>query len=128
MRYLIVLLVLLSGPAAASGSRSLGGDEIRALLPTITAVSETTRQTFASNGDTLYTDPARTTNGRWRVQRDFYCSTWPPSDAWRCYGVENSRPVTTGHPTASSGLTLSSATGPSTTSCPPHSEFEGQEP
>ena len=88
MRYLIVLLVLLSGPAAASGSRSLGGDEIRALLPTITAVSETTRQTFASNGDTLYTDPARTTKGRWRVQRDFYCSTWPPSDAWRCYGVE----------------------------------------
>lgn len=88
MRYLIVLLMLLAGPVAASEARLLSGDEIRALLPTITAVTQTTRQTFASDGNTLYTDPARTTKGRWRVQRDFYCSTWPPSDAWRCYGVE----------------------------------------
>ncbi len=88
MRYLVVLLAFWVGPAAASGARSLSGDEIRALLPTITAVTETTRQTFAAGGDTLYTDQARTTKGRWRLQRDFYCSTWPPSDAWRCYGVE----------------------------------------
>lgn len=89
MRYVVfVVLMLVVTPVAASGARPLSGDEIRALLPTITAATETTRQTFAANGDTLYTDPARTTKGRWRVQRDFYCSTWPPSDAWRCYGVE----------------------------------------
>ena len=88
MRLLFALLILFSGPATASETRTLTGDEIKSLLPTITAVTDTTRQTFAKNGDTLYTDPAQTTTGRWRVQRDFYCSTWPPSDAWRCYAVE----------------------------------------
>ena len=88
MRCLSATVVLLAGAAAASEARPLTGEEIRALLPTITAVTQTTRQTFAENGDTLFTDPGRTTKGRWRVQRDFYCSTWPPSDAWRCYGVE----------------------------------------
>ncbi|MEM9105709.1 MAG: hypothetical protein AAGC96_08635 [Pseudomonadota bacterium] len=88
MRYLFAFLVLLAGSATASDARKLTGAEIKTLLPTITAVTDTTQQTFAENGDTLYTDPARTTKGRWRVQRDFYCSTWPPSDAWRCYAVE----------------------------------------
>lgn len=88
MRLLFALLILFTGPAMASGARTLTGDEIRLLLPTITAVTDTTRQTFAENGETLYTDAARTTAGRWRVQQDFYCSTWPPSDAWRCYAVE----------------------------------------
>ena len=88
MRFLFVFLLLFAGPASASDARKLTGEEIKTLLPTITAVTDTTRQTFARNGDTLYTDPARTTKGRWRVQRDFYCSTWPPSDSWRCYAVE----------------------------------------
>ena len=88
MRLLLAFLVLFAAPATASDARKLSGDEIKTLLPTITAVTETTRQTFAANGDTEHTDSARTTMGRWRVQQDFYCSTWPPSDAWRCYAVE----------------------------------------
>lgn len=44
-------------------------------------------QTFAPNGQTVYiTDsPSR---GNWRAQGGQYCSAWPPSDRWDCYGLE----------------------------------------
>ena len=87
MRYLVFLFVIVSGAAAASGERQLSGEEISALLPSITATTDATRQTFAEDGGTLFKDATRTSEGRWRVQGDFYCSTWPPSDAWRCYRV-----------------------------------------
>ena len=87
MRYLAVLFLVVSASAAASAERQLTGDEIGALLPTIAATTETTRQTFASDGNTDFIDTSRTRTGRWRVQGDFYCSMWPPSDAWRCYAV-----------------------------------------
>lgn len=87
MRYLIVLILMFCGTAAASEERRLSGDEIAALLPAITATTESTRQDFATDGGTEFKDAVRTSNGRWRVQGDFYCSTWPPSNAWRCYEV-----------------------------------------
>ncbi len=87
MRYLAVLFMLFSGSAAASEERQLSGDEIAVLLPTITASIGSTNQTFATDGGTIFKVGTRISNGRWRVQGDFYCSTWPPSDAWRCYEV-----------------------------------------
>jgi len=83
---LALLLSLTAGPSSAE-EKPLTGEEIRALLPDILAVSETTRQTFAKNGDTVFEDGRRVTNGRWRIQDNFYCSTWPPGGGWRCYGV-----------------------------------------
>ena len=87
MRYLFALFFLCCGAAAAADERRLSGEEIAVLLPDITATTETTQQDFASDGGTAFKDAHRTSNGRWRVQGDFYCSTWPPSDAWRCYEV-----------------------------------------
>lgn len=87
MRYLVVWFVFLTGTAIAAEDRRLSGDEIAALLPTITASTGSTDQTFAADGGTIFKDGTRVSNGRWRVQEGSYCSTWPPSDAWRCYEV-----------------------------------------
>ena len=88
MKHLPALLVLFCVPAMASDTRVLTGDEIVALLPTITATTDTTRQTFAADGGTVFANASRTSKGRWRVHGDHYCSTWLPSNTWRCYAVE----------------------------------------
>ena len=80
--------VLLSSNAAHS--KLLTSDEIAALLPTIVAIGEQTRQIFSAAGPTTYTDRGRDTFGNWRVQDDQYCSQWPPSDLWACYALERS--------------------------------------
>lgn len=86
MRWVLILAMFFSTLALAD-ERKLNGAEITALLPDIIAIGETTRQTFESSGLTHYDDGRRPTVGRWRVQGDSYCSTWPPGDGWRCYGV-----------------------------------------
>lgn len=86
MRWLVIVLVLAASVAHAD-ERRLSGDDISTLLPEIVAVGETTRQTFETSGHTDYHDGQRLTAGRWRVQNDSYCSTWPPGDRWRCYHV-----------------------------------------
>ncbi|MCJ8308108.1 MAG: hypothetical protein HRU27_04305 [Rhizobiaceae bacterium] len=75
------------GPAFAE-LKTLNGEEIAALLPTIIALSPQSRQTFSAAGPTTYTDRGRDTFGSWRVQGDKYCSEWPPAGGWSCYGVE----------------------------------------
>ncbi len=83
----LALCLLVAAGSAAAEERALEGDEIRTLLPGILAVGDTTRQTFAANGDTVFDDGRRVTNGRWRIQDNFYCSRWPPGGGWRCYRV-----------------------------------------
>lgn len=86
MQWLVIALVFFASVSHAQ-ERRLNGDEISALLPDIVAVGETTRQTFEISGHTDYHDGQRLTAGRWRVQNNAYCSTWPPGDNWRCYHV-----------------------------------------
>ena len=88
-RFLVTLglgAVLLSPNAAHS--KLLTSDEIAALLPTIVAMGEQTRQIFSAAGPTTYTDRGRDTFGNWRVQNDKYCSQWPPAGGWSCYAVD----------------------------------------
>ena len=65
----------------------LGDAEIAALLPTIIASGDKTRQIFSAHGATTYTDRGRDTYGSWRADKGQYCSQWPPADAWACYDV-----------------------------------------
>ena len=69
-------------------SKLLTSEEIAALLPTIVAIGEKTRQIFSAAGPTTYTDRGRDTFGNWRVQSDEYCSQWPPAGGWSCYAVD----------------------------------------
>jgi hypothetical protein len=87
MRHLTILLSLLIVLPVQAAERRLSGAEINDLLPRILAKGETTGQTFETNGETEFMNGNRPSLGRWRVQNDFYCSSWPPGDGWRCYHV-----------------------------------------
>ncbi|WP_419914120.1 hypothetical protein [Hoeflea sp.] len=87
MRVVAILALMLATSPASAEAQRLTGDEISELLPGIIASTNATNQTFERNGDTGFTQDGRTRSGRWRVRDDFYCSLWPPSDAWRCYEV-----------------------------------------
>jgi hypothetical protein len=45
------------------------------------------RQTFQASGRTLYIHGGHESWGRWRVEADAYCSSWPPSSLWACYDM-----------------------------------------
>ena len=81
------LLVCLACPAAAEDWVALTGPEItQALTSRVLGYPDGTLQDFKSGGQTI----AGSGEGRWRVQGDLYCSVWPPSDRWSCYGVARS--------------------------------------
>lgn len=81
------LLLLLATPALAHGWTPLTGEEIRAALSGRALVyGENARQEFYASGRTLYEAP-QPSWGRWSVRGDQYCSQWPPSDLWTCYGM-----------------------------------------
>jgi hypothetical protein len=83
----MVLAVVLAPLAVHAEERVLTGPQIRELLPRITVKGEATTQHFSASGETTYTDHGKTSSGRWSVEGDQYCSTWPPNDAKSCYGV-----------------------------------------
>ena len=72
----------------------LTGPQIELTLEDITIwyepLTETSaRQFFSRNGQTPYMDgDGDKTFGIWLVRGDKYCSQWPPSDRFVCYGVE----------------------------------------
>ncbi len=79
-------LILLAAPLSAE-ERKLTGAEIDALLPTIVALGDVTRQTFSARGATTYMDRGRDSYGSWAARGDQYCSQWPPANGWACYDV-----------------------------------------
>ena len=83
---LAISTFLFSG-AAHPGTKKLSGPEITALLPTIIALGEDTKQTFSAFGDTRYVSGGRPSTGSWRIDQDKYCSVWPPSGDWSCFHV-----------------------------------------
>jgi hypothetical protein len=81
----LVLAILPLAALAQDGWKPLTGAEITLALSDRELVyADGTRQTFRPGGETYYGD----TTGSWRVEGDTYCSVWPPSDRWACYGVE----------------------------------------
>lgn len=45
------------------------------------------RQTFETDGSTVYSSDRGLDRGRWQVRGDQYCSQWPPSESWSCYDL-----------------------------------------
>jgi len=86
LRRLILTTSLLAASAHAA-ERTLTGEEIMTLLPTITAYGKGTIQTFDTSGSTDYRDKGGDSVGYWQARSDQYCSNWPPSSTWTCYDV-----------------------------------------
>ena len=90
-RLLSVILLALALPASADEAwTTLKGADVGAALSghKLTYDGGAT-QTFAADGSTLYTS-GQPSSGRWRVDGDQYCSVWPPSETWACYGLDRS--------------------------------------
>lgn len=80
--------VLIAGPLWADDWASLSGTAIAdALTGRILAYDDGAVQIFLPGGLTRY-GVGWPNEGRWRVSGDQYCSVWPPSELWACYGVE----------------------------------------
>jgi hypothetical protein len=80
----ILLAALLPGVALADNWKALTGPEIAAALTArVVQYDGGHQQEFMADGRTLYDESW----GSWRVEGDQYCSQWPPSDRWNCYGV-----------------------------------------
>ncbi|MEL6643965.1 MAG: hypothetical protein AAFQ79_08530 [Pseudomonadota bacterium] len=90
MRQLVAGLVMLAASAAgAEDWRTLAGEEVTIALTEREVIYDLefdVSQTFYASGRTKYTfgNPRW---GWWEVRGDAYCSLWPPSDEWECYGV-----------------------------------------
>lgn len=85
----IVLCLTLATPALAEDWRVLDGAGIAAALSARALQYEDgARQNFFQDGRTRYAAGAGESWGKWWVEGDRYCSTWPPSDVAACYGVE----------------------------------------
>ncbi len=90
MRRLVVALALgLASPALAEQWQALTGAEIaEALTGRELEYENGARQSFRDGGTTTYGDGTATSDGRWRVEGDSYCSNWPPTDSWSCYELQ----------------------------------------
>ncbi len=91
-RLLLILTLLLSGAAEAA---PLGHDAIAQLLTGARlAYDDGTEQSFPADGRTLFfARDGSQSIGHWELRGDLYCSVWPPSDHWACYGVEEAEGV-----------------------------------
>ncbi|WP_299739308.1 hypothetical protein [uncultured Roseobacter sp.] len=82
-------LVLCPVWVAAEDWVPMSGEEIRAALTDRKLQYANAWQDFRVSGRTLYNAGADSW-GYWRVEGDQYCSQWPPSDLWACYGMARS--------------------------------------
>lgn len=83
----IIAAALLALPTAAPAEdwQPLSGDGItRALAARVLQYDGGQVQNFFSDGRTLHEAGARSSWGRWWVEGDRYCSTWPPNDTPDC--------------------------------------------
>ena len=93
LRIIALYCIVAAGVATANGETLTRG-AIEPALNDVTIWYEplspaSARQYFNRNGETPYIDEAGAkTFGRWLVRGDQYCSQWPPSDRYVCYGVE----------------------------------------
>lgn len=88
MRVALMMFMLSTAPAMADEWKPLSGDQItQALTARVLRYDGGETQQFNADGTTQYESP-EVSNGQWRVMGSEYCSRWPPSDRWSCYGVE----------------------------------------
>lgn len=88
MRALMIWLCL-TFPVLAEDWRALDGPGITAALAArVLRYEDGSTQNFFQDGRTLYEAGAGESWGKWWVEGDQYCSTWPPSDVPACYGVD----------------------------------------
>ena len=84
MRAIIAVLLLMP---VQTGAETLTGAQIaEALTARVLQYDDGARQEFKEDGRTLY-ETDKPEWGHWRVQGEQYCSQWPPSDRWTCYGI-----------------------------------------
>ncbi len=81
------VVLVVSTTISFAQERTLTGEEISNLLPTIKVKGESYTQTFTPKGLTTYIYDGRPSEGRWMIQDNQYCSTWPPNNAIECYDV-----------------------------------------
>ncbi|MEM6356750.1 MAG: hypothetical protein AAF844_13850 [Pseudomonadota bacterium] len=74
------------GATPALAEERLTGADIRAVLTDAWVAYEGARQHFLADGTTRYFTPDQSL-GFWTVERDQYCSRWPPSGGWTCYDM-----------------------------------------
>lgn len=85
----LLLALLLASPACAEDWHALDGAAITAALQArVLRYEDGTTQNFFQDGRTLYEAGSGESWGKWWVEGDRYCSSWPPSDHPACYGVE----------------------------------------
>lgn len=91
MRFLAAVLVaLMPVVVQAQEWQRLTGEAVRAALSGRTLAYESgATQSFRADGGTTYVTDSESL-GQWRVEGDRYCSVWPPSDRWTCYGITQS--------------------------------------
>ncbi|SLN41488.1 hypothetical protein PSA7680_02069 [Pseudoruegeria aquimaris] len=85
----ILAAVLALAPATgfAAEWKTLGENEILAVLAGASVEYIAARQEFLSSGDTIW-DTGEKQLGHWTVNGGKYCSQWPPSSEITCYTVE----------------------------------------
>jgi hypothetical protein len=83
------LVLCLAVPAWAEDWRGLDTAGItKALTARVLGYEDGSTQNFFEDGRTLYRAGGGEAWGKWWVEGDQYCSTWPPSDVAACYAVE----------------------------------------
>ena len=89
------LTALAFGPTVALGPTTATAEDWQTLDAPAITLALTARvvadeggatQRFNEDASTVYTTTHPNT-GAWRVERNQYCSQWPPSDRWSCYDV-----------------------------------------
>jgi hypothetical protein len=85
----MMLWLCLAIPALAEDWRRLDDAGISAALSArVLQYEDGSTQNFFPDGRTLFAAGAGESWGKWWVDGEQYCSTWPPSDVAACYGVD----------------------------------------
>ncbi len=90
-RLVVLAFAVVAGPVLADDWQAMSGAEITtALTARVLAYQDGTTQNFYADGRTLFETAggAGQSWGRWRVEADQYCSSWPPSESWACYAMD----------------------------------------
>lgn len=88
----ISAVVFLYVPDVRAEEAPLTGDDIRAVLSGVMVAGikdgQPWHQSFTPTGQTTYySGSGAPSDGFWRVEKDAYCSKWPPFGGWVCYDM-----------------------------------------
>ena len=87
MRRIALVLMVWAGAGMAEDWVPLSGAEVVDFLSDRTLEYDAAWQRFHASGRTLY-NAGQDSWGYWAERNGQYCSQWPPSGLWDCYGVE----------------------------------------